>query len=161
MSGDVASEPGGRSITITMKYGKGFEEPWAVFRGLSSEVREDIITFFGFDRESVADLTLDSIVANGAKKAQAVRSASTALGGTVISEGTSSASEPTGDAAWATAESTPQAPDNAGLLKAIAETDTTDALKRLWAENQALFADAAGPEMTAWKARGKALKEAA
>lgn len=160
MSDDIVSDGPGRGVTVTVKYGKGYEEPWAVFRGLVREVREDIITFFGLDRESVAELTLSEITVNAKQVAQGKGAVASKLGGTVISS-RSSQDKPaaTGDDAWAEADK-PAEPEKSPLYDLIQGTQDVAALQRLYAENAATFkADA--DLMKAWKTHGKSLKAAA
>ena len=51
-------------MSITIKYGKGYEETWAGFTGTVPEGREDIIDYFGVDRATVTELTLSELVVN-------------------------------------------------------------------------------------------------
>jgi hypothetical protein len=152
----------GRGITVTVKYGKGYEESWVVFRGPSiTQVREDIIDYFGMDRASVAELTLSDVVVNATNLAHGKGNVAAALGATVIKSGpTPAATENPASSAWAqAAQQEAEAPAENPMLARIAATTNVDELKRLWAENQAAFAEA--DVMAAWKARGKALKAAA
>jgi len=132
-------------ITITIKYGKGYEDSWAVFRGSADEVQQDIVRFFGFDRESVTGLNLSDLVVEATQTAQAT---------TMVVRGLDARIIPQPAAASA---STPSDPFSS-LLEEIRQCASTDALKELWATNQAAFTDPA--VMDAWKARGRALKAA-
>ena len=63
---DISSEVAGRMVKVTIKYGKGYEEPWFSFQGLPHEVRADIAATFeieGADKISLAQLTLDAAAA--------------------------------------------------------------------------------------------------
>lgn len=153
-------QPEGRGITVTVKYGKGYEESWVVFRGPSiTQVREDIIDYFGMDRASVSELTLSDVVVNATNLAHGKGNVAAALGATVIKSGPTPTEAPA-TSAWAqAAQQEAEAPAVNPMLAQIAATTSTDELRRLWAANQSAFADA--EVMAAWKARGKALKAAA
>lgn len=158
-----------RGVTITIKYGKGYEETWAVFRGRPDEVRDDILTFFGIDRESVAEQTLSDVVVTATSIAHGKGNVARYLGGNVISSGPAQQSSgSTGSAAWAEAEqeqgSRPtedvQLPERHWILGAIEGASSLEELKSLYVENKADF-DSVAELLPAWKAKGKALKEAA
>ncbi|MER5632181.1 hypothetical protein [Streptomyces nitrosporeus] len=149
-----------RSVTVTMKSGAGYDDWWAVFRGANHEIYDDVSVFFGLERESVANLSLHELVTEASKLAQGTSMITRELGATVVP-----ASQPatTGEDPWAAAQTTAALPAaSAGaataLLEQVAACQTTDELKRLWATNQAAFADQA--VMDAWKARGRAIKQA-
>ncbi|MEU0739274.1 hypothetical protein [Streptomyces sp. NPDC006134] len=149
-----------RSVTVTVKSGKNHDDWWAVFRGTSYEVYEDVATFFGFERESVTNLSLHELVNEASKTAQGVATFVRELGATIVPSPKPAA--PSEDP-WAAAQAAPapsheQGPASA-LLEQIAACQTTDELKKLWATNQQAFADQA--VMDAWKARGRALKAGA
>lgn len=159
-------------ITITIKYGKTYEDTWAVFRGAPAEIRANILEYFGMDPETQVGLSLSSIVVNATNVAHGKGLIATALGATVIEETTTDEpAKPAGDP-WAAAASTPaqtaSAPSaapaatsedpNAYILGEIAKQTSVDGLKKLWAGNQSFFKDAA--VMAAWKAKGKALSAA-
>ncbi|WLW38583.1 hypothetical protein [Streptomyces phage Verabelle] len=156
-----------RELTVTIKYGKGYEETWAVFKGNPDEVREDIISYFGLMRDSVTELTLSELVVEVTSLAHGKGNIARFLGGTIIppseagpdpAPAASSNEDP-----WAAASSsTPSAPaaqpaedPNAYILGEIEKQADVAGLKRLWAENQNFFSDPA--VMAAWKAKGKAL----
>ncbi|MFF4054596.1 hypothetical protein ACFYZ0_02230 [Streptomyces sp. NPDC001708] len=157
--------------TVTIKYGKGYDDTWAVFRGSASEIRADIMEFFGMDPATQAGLSLSSIVTNATQIAHGKALIATALGATVVEETASEPAKPTNDP-WAAASAAqsgaspssasvaePKKEDpNAWILGEIEKQTTVDGVKRLWANNQAFFSDPA--VMAAWKAKGKALKEA-
>jgi hypothetical protein len=155
--------------TVTIKYGKSYDDTWAVFRGTAAEIRTDVMDYFGMDPETQKGLSLSSIVVNATQIAHGKALIATALGATVVEEIANEPAKPTSDP-WATAASTPtqsvsvaettKADDpNAYILGEIEKQATVDGLKKLWAANQAFFADAS--VMAAWKARGKALQAAA
>lgn len=166
MTNDSAwNDQAGRGVTVTIKYGKGYEETWAVFRGTVSQVREDIISYFGVDGASVASLTLSELVVNVTNLAHGKGNAAALLGGVVLG------SVPSGDtaAAEAAALGTPASDPWASvesntvtehpLLARIKAATNVEELKLLWADNQAAFSDE--NVMAAWKQRGQALQAAA
>ncbi len=148
-----------RSTTVTIKYGKGYEETWAVFRGTTEELREDIVAYFGLDGASVAAMTLSELVVNVTNLAHGKGNVAATLGATAIPSSTSEAAQAEGSDPWAAASASPTTPAAEPavnpIFEAIKGCTTRDELKRLWAENQPQFADAA--VMDAWKARGKEL----
>jgi hypothetical protein len=160
-----------RELTVTIKYGKGYEETWAVFKGGTDEVREDIISYFGLMRDSVTELTLSELVVEVTSLAHGKGNIARFLGGTIIPPSEAgpdpapAASAPSGDpwAAVGSGAATPPAAQpaedpNAYILGEIEKQSDVAGLKRLWAENQNFFADPA--VMAAWKAKGKALSAA-
>lgn len=149
----------GRGTTVTIKYGKGFEETWVVFNGLTDEIRDDILLYFGVERESVTELTLSEIVLNVTQLAHAKGNVGKYLGGTFINQSSQSearsSAEPSGDP-WAEAGAAPAQPKENPLFGLVESCATVDELKRLWAENQEAFKE--DEKLTAaWKAKGKAL----
>ncbi|MEX1655499.1 hypothetical protein ABZ960_20320 [Streptomyces pseudovenezuelae] len=158
--------------TVTIKYGKGYEETWAVFKGRPAEIRADILDFFGMDPETQVGLSLSSIVVNATNIAQGKGLIATALGATVVEETKSEPAKPAGDPWAAASAAQPSGPwpgsasvaepkkddPNAWILGEIEKQTTVDGVKKLWAANQSFFSDPA--VMAAWKAKGKALKEA-
>lgn len=177
----MSDEITGRGVRVTIKYGKGYEETWAIFTGLPREVREDICEFFGIDSASVSGLNLNELVTEATSLAHAMGNVGAALGARPIDRETGKPAQRKGDAPatnddgspfvggsdpWA-ADSVPPVGEqpaaedpNARLRSAIEAAETVEALKLLWADNQeALSADA---ELLAqWKARGRTLKAAA
>ncbi|WP_436739910.1 hypothetical protein [Streptomyces sp. BBFR102] len=161
-------------MKITIKYGKTYEDTWAVFEGGAPEVRAEIIDYFGMDPETQAGLSLSSIVVNATQIAHGKALIATSLGATVIEETSKSEpAKPAGDpwaaasakqspSAWSGSASVAEAKvedPNAYILGEIAKQATVDGLKKLWAANQSFFADPA--VMAAWKAKGKAIQTAA
>lgn len=151
---------------MTIKF-QGKDAPWCVYRGTAEEIKDALALDFELDCASVADLSLSAVVNNAQRHAEAL----SAVKGTVLATVATSAStaptgassdeaqQPTGTDAWAAAEAagTEQKTEDplAPLYAAIEAATNRDALKRLWAENQAAFADA---DLTAaWKTKGKSL----
>ncbi|AKY03716.1 hypothetical protein AVT26_gp34 [Streptomyces phage Lannister] len=168
-------------LSVTIKYDKGHDSTWAVFRGTPDEIRSDIASYFGFQREAIAELTLSELVVHATDLAHGKGNAARFLGGVVLPSQSAPAETQTQSAPasnedpWAAASSQqapsawsntgtqtstePKADDpNAWILGEIEKQTTVDGLKRLWASNQSFFADAG--VMAAWKAKGKALSAA-
>jgi hypothetical protein len=157
-------------LSVTIKYDKGHDATWAVFRGTTTEIRADILDFFGMDPATQVGLSLSSVVTNATQIAHGKGLIATALGATVVEE-TSEPAKPTDDP-WAAAANVQSGPwpgsasvaepkkedPNAYILGEIEKKTTVQELKKLWAENQSFFSDAA--VMAAWKAKGKALSAA-
>ena len=154
----------GRGVSTTIKNGKGYEESWHGFTGLPDDVREDIINYFGLDRASVTGMSTFEVSIVAERIAHSAKNAVRTLGGTPVkpADQVDPAAEPAGSDPWAETSATPaQAPvegPNPVLAMIEAVTDV-EALKRLYAENQAAFSDEA--VMAAWKTKGKALTVAA
>jgi hypothetical protein len=157
-------------LSVTIKYDKGHDATWAVFRGTTTEIRADILDFFGMDPATQVGLSLSSVVTNATQIAHGKGLIATALGATVVEE-TSEPAKPTDDP-WAAAANVQSGPwpgsasvaepkkedPNAYILGEIEKKTSVQELKKLWAENQSFFSDAA--VMAAWKAKGKALSAA-
>ncbi|MFK0099256.1 hypothetical protein [Streptomyces sp. NPDC091040] len=146
-------------ITITIKYGKGHEDTWAVFRGTPETVRSWITEHFGFKPEMVAELTLSELVLEATNIAHGKGNLAAYLGATVIPA--SQLDRPQAADPWSQAEAAPAAPKDSGSTWALAEIKKQASiadLQKFWAGNQSFFAD---PEvMTAYKARGRELQAA-
>lgn len=154
--------PSGRGVTVTLKFGGGFEYPWVVLRGTPDEVKQDIAQIFGFESASVADATIASVIRDAAQEALALGNALAGLGAQPVrrnSGGSKGGSKSQPDEAQADVAAAAAADPLAELKKAIDDAADIDALKVLWAENQEAFQDA--DLLAAWKAKGQALKSAA
>lgn len=154
-----------RGITVTIKYGKGYDDTWVVFKGAADEIRQDVADYFGLERDSLTGLALSDIVTNATNVAHGKGLIATQLGATVISEERTPPAKSQGDP-WASigqgepvrtvADQAPAEHDkNAWILGEIAKQTSRTALKKLWAENQTFFADEI--VMDAYKAKGKEL----
>jgi hypothetical protein len=155
-------------LSVTIKYDKGHDATWAVFRGTTGEIRADVLEFFGMDPATQAGLSLSSVVTNATQIAHGKALIATALGATIVEETTEPA-KPTDDpwAAASAAQSSGPWPGSASVTEAkedpnayilgeIEKQTTVDGLKKLWAGNQSFFSDPA--VMAAWKSKGKALQ---
>ncbi|MEU3265132.1 hypothetical protein [Streptomyces bacillaris] len=152
----VASYPDG-TIGVTIKYGKGYEDTWAVFRGSVGQVRELICDYFGFECKYETGLSLSDLVVNATNLAHGKGNVASILDARIISEAPAQTAE---SDPW-TAASAPQEEQStsntsAWILGEIEKQASIADLQKLWASNQAMFADPA--VMTAYKARGRALK---
>lgn len=159
-----------RGLSVTIKYDKNHDATWAVFQGSPEQIREDIVSYFGFDRDTVATLSLHGLVIEATNVAHGTGLIASKLGATVVKEELNdrpaTPSNPQGDP-WAEAAGTqpatpaaqPVSDPNAWIKGEIAKKATLDDLKKLWAANQAMFAD--DSVMAAYKARGQAIKAAA
>lgn len=153
-----------QGISVTLKYPKPKyqDAPWIVFHNVDAEqVRADLITAFGWDVESVTDLTLHEVVMKAQEAIQAGGNVANELGGKVLSSGSgakSSAWSQAGSRASEQAEGEDKpAEDPTAWLKVEIEKSTTVAgLQRLWADNKAAFAEDAAL-MDLYKAKGKSL----
>lgn len=150
-------------ITVTLKYDKGYDAPWAVFKAPSAEaVRADIISYFGLEYASVSELTLHELVVNVTNIAQGGITAATMLNAVAI-PATSRAVEEQTDNPWAglddeeDEEKKQEANPLAYLFDAIAAATNVEELQRVWVKNQSAFTDEA--VVAAYKARGKALSQ--
>jgi hypothetical protein len=155
-------------LSVTIKYDKGHDATWAVFRGTTGEIRADVLEFFGMDPATQVGLSLSSVVTNATQIAHGKGLIATALGATVVEETTepakptddpwaaASAAQPSGP--WPGSASVTEAKEdpNAYILGEIEKQTTVDGLKKLWAGNQSFFSDPA--VMAAWKAKGKSLQ---
>ena len=143
-------------LTVTVKYGKGYEETWVVFRGSIATIRRDVIMYFGLDGVSMTDMTLSEVVINVTQLAHAKGNVAAALGGVVIVKQAEAPVEQQGAAGDVWGDE--PVPVGNPILAAIDAITTITDLKLLWSNNQSEFADSA--VMDAWKVKGKALQAA-
>ena len=150
---NVWNEAAAPALGLTIKYGKGYEEPWLTVRGDEEQIKLAVAKFFGMDLDEIATLTAHEVVLNAKKLAINTSSAASTLGGTVISQG--------GGGAWTkaaqqSAPEQPAEPERSPLYARVDAVTDVDALKRLHAENPDAFNSDA--ELLAyWKAKGKEL----
>lgn len=142
----------GQSVTATVDipYGPTAGDPRVSLQGAERGVVDAIGTAFGFDRNSVSGMSIHDAVLEASRIARSAMLVTTELGGRVVPQA-GEQGEPSRPAATET--------PNGGadwLLGQIAACNTVEELRRLWAENQAAFANPV--VMDAWKARGRALK---
>lgn len=142
-------------LGLTIKYGKGYEEPWLTAKGNSESIKAGLAAFFGLDREEIEGLTAHEVVLNCKKLAIGTSAVVAGLGGTVIN-GTRPARGGWQAAAEGSAPAEPAEPERNPLFATIDAATTVDAVKDIYARNvDAIKAD---PELlAAWKAKGKEL----
>jgi hypothetical protein len=160
-----------RALGVTIKYGKGYEETWANFTGSLEQIRANLISYFGLESASVAEMTMHELVSDVTSMAHGSQHVIRALGGTFAgakdAPATTTAAAPAeGTDPWGEGDkssevvwpnSTPV--EENPVLVLIRNATDVPALQRVWAENQHAFTEAA--VSAAYKARGKALTEAA
>ncbi|MEV7282611.1 hypothetical protein [Streptomyces sp. NPDC093111] len=155
------SQSSENTISVTIKYGKGYEDTWAVFRGSPPAIRGQIIDYFGFDSEPVTSLTLSELVVEATSMAHGAGNIAGLLGGRVIPQTTADSAPTRAADPWAEAQNDRPAPkeDSSGWILGEIDKQTSIAdLQRLWAANQTFFSDEG--VMAAYKAKGRALKAA-
>lgn len=149
-------------VTATIKADKGYDAPWLVFNGTPEEIRQQIITTFGFDTAWGTDIAISELVLEASKNFAATYRVSTELGGKAIK---SSKTKASGSAPSGGSEATkgqlpapakeekkePADPQADPLLEQIAAATSLDDLTRIWKQNQKAFQQR--PEV------GKAVKE--
>lgn len=151
----------GAGVTVTIKYGKGYEESWAVFRGQPSEVRSQVQAYFGLNAEEQVEMTLHEVVLEATKLAHGTAAASARLGGKALGNSKAASTDGKQDP-WATPSepAKPAEPERPAILSAIDNCQTLDELKALWGD-EADTIKATDGGVDAFKARGAALKAAA
>ena len=157
MSEQLEEAPGG-GVSVTIKYGKGYEHTWAGFRGSVRQVRDNIIGFFGMTPEETTGLTLSEVVTNATTLAHAKGNLGGGLGGVTAlphSEKPKQAGDP-----WAGTQQAAKPEDGDGLTEAVTKeieaTKTVDELKLVYGKNKGLF-DSRPELLAVWKAHGRKL----
>ncbi|MFF4528200.1 hypothetical protein ACFY1P_02910 [Streptomyces sp. NPDC001407] len=144
-------------ISVTIKYGEGYKDTWAVFRGPSEVVRAQIVDYFGFDSEPVTNLSLSELVVEATSIAHGTGNIAGLLGGRIVPEQAAPAQATGAPDPWAQAEQPDAKEEPHGwILGEIAKQASIADLQRLWASNQSFFADPS--VMAAYKAKGRELK---
>lgn len=158
-------------ITVTIKYGKSYDDTWAVFKGADLQVvRIQITDYFGLDDDVVKDLTLHELVLNATEVAHGTRTAVQALDAVAIPVRKGSPEHPwagLGDEPRLSDAAIAHRADNAKylstehpfqyVLDAFAAAGDTKELQKVWSTNQAAFKDES--VVAAYKARGKELQK--
>lgn len=135
-------------ITVTIKHGKGYDDPWIVFKGSHDDVRREVVDTYAL---SVSDsLSLAEVVHN-AKQVAASLGATKALG-TKVEKVEKTTSKPKEEPR---AEEPQEDPEEA-LAKAFSEAQSKEELRTLWKDNAALCKGSTALR-DAYVARGKAL----
>src|SRR5690606_37709116 len=79
------TDDNGRRTTGTFKAGAGHNVPWLVFNGIPDEIRQDIVTTFGWDAGQAFDVSLAELVLNVSKYWQDVATVADKLDGQAVS----------------------------------------------------------------------------
>lgn len=121
--GTGVSEP----ISVTLKYGKGYEEPWLVIKTDTVEQAKALISeATGLPGDGI---TLSDLVYNAAQHVRKINSVGSVLGGTVVTE--TPAEEPKPE---------PQAqPADNGLAEKIDKATSKGDLTKLYLDNKSAF----------------------
>ncbi|MCY0923278.1 MULTISPECIES: hypothetical protein [Streptomyces] len=135
-------------ITIKVPCGEGESAPHATFTGTTNNLREEIGSFFGLDCKSVTNHTLHELLAEVGQLAKSTEAVISGLGAQVIPQVAAPTPTPP--------QAAPTGSPSAAILEQISACQTPEELRRLWAANQAAFAETV--VMDAWKARGRALQ---
>lgn len=154
---ELASDPSGRSVTATIKFGGGFDDAWLVFRGLEDEVYADIVKAFGLTFDDVAGKDLSDLVFDVSQQAKAM--------GAVAKEfsGTRSGGRSTRGAAKPASKPEPTKDEIVkALIEAVAAEDDSRAakdkaikeLQQIWKDHNPLNEE----NEALWRAKGKSLK---
>ena len=132
----MTSGPDDRS-TLTIKFGKGYEDPWFVASGNPATIRRQLLEFAGLEDDP--DKTLQRLGIEVASETQAMWAARSKAGGQRLPAAASKA--PTDD--------TPVEPAKGAedpsqfILDALANADTTEDLVRVFAKNKDAFTKSA------------------
>ena len=173
MSDTFADPHADRSTSLTIKYGKDYDDPWVVFRGSPAAIREQALEYFGVTPdERQAQLDPHSLVIELVYLAQSSYHVATQAGGQTIPPKTDQSADPAEESSSEAAEIPEPSPSAGGdvweqaaaarkkpeptLIERIEACETTVELQDLFVANQEALAS--GTEAReAWKARGKAL----
>lgn len=149
-------------LSVTIKYGRGYDESWAVFRGESSEaIQTQLRSYFGLGPDFSDGLTLHELVLNCTKVAHG-GSAASEIARAVPSGSADSVSSTNDDKPdpWKQAETPADPEPELTLTDLVRKCESVKDLQLLWSENKQAFAD--DPDlMAAYKAHGTDLQTAA
>ena len=155
------------NIVVTIKYGKGYEESWAVFRGsTTSEVRGNILDYFGQDSNAFEGMSLHEVVLKATAVAHGTQTFVSELGAEVIPTngtgevpGPSTTTSARGSAAFKAAADTPKEPEDpyAGIVALFESADSIKGLKKLYAQHKEHY-EASESVREAYKKKYKELK---
>lgn len=142
------------SYTVTLKGGKGYEEPWLVIRGATAdEAKRRVVEAVGL--EGGDDLTLVEVIVNAKNVMQGASNVATQLGGTAIPK--TSKAEAQAPAAQATAPAPAPAQDaGPDLEQQIADLKTKREGQQFYLANRSAI-DADATVMAAMTAKMKTL----
>lgn len=152
------TDDNGRRTTVTIKAGAGHNVPWLVFNGTPDEIRQDIVTTFGWDAGQAFDVSLAELVLNVSKHWQDVATVADKLDGQAVSgsrpkpikNADTAASQPLargssfggGDRGMNPPQQQTAQPDaTTDLIAQIKGAGSVDRLTELWKANRAAFAN--------------------
>lgn len=147
----TTEETGNQPVSVTIKYGAGYDEPWVIFRGSVASVASDIAEAFGLPGYTSLHEAVDlaKAVATGA----APRGFAAVLDATPVEDGPVDNTGPQQEVEPVDARS-----DEDQMVEAIGACETPRELKRLYLENKDYFKDAPQAVRTAFNDKNAALK---
>ncbi|MFI5942219.1 hypothetical protein ACIBCB_18445 [Streptomyces uncialis] len=140
-------------VSVTIKYGQGYQDTWAVFRGTPSDVRAQVLDFFGFECQLVTNLTLSELVVEATSIAHGTGDIAGILGGRIVPPEATDREQK--EDPWAQTQDAAPSGGSPWIVAEIERQENVADLQRLWAANQAAFAEPS--VMAAYKAKGRAL----
>ena len=132
------TDDNGRRTTVTIKAGAGHNVPWLVFNGTPDEIRQDIVTTFGWDAGQAFDVSLAELVLNVSKYWQDVATVADKLDGQAVS---GSRPKPIKKAETPATDEAARPDATADLIAQIKGAGSVDRLTELWKANRAAFAN--------------------
>lgn len=140
------------TMSATFKHRGKYEDPWIVFHGTPSEIRENVIEAFDLAGEVAEGASVADVIYQADRKSKALYALATDLGAQVVK-----VTPPNGPTKKAPAEGDRPAEGKAAFIaEKIAEAENMDQVKEIWAEfSSDIKADS--DLMAAFKARGKEL----
>ncbi|MFC0622800.1 hypothetical protein [Kribbella deserti] len=149
-------------VELTLTTGGAAHSTRVRFTGSAESVRADLTAFFRLEEVSAKRASLHELAHSAIGTLSATSAAGAVLEASIEPEDTSETrshtAEPDRKLSGYSGGEAPEESALSPLLAQIAAAHDVAELRRLWAGNQAAFADA--ELMAAWKARGKALTTA-
>ncbi|WP_329022486.1 hypothetical protein [Streptomyces sp. NBC_00690] len=141
-------------MSVTIKYGQSYQDTQVAFHGPPADVRAQIIDFFGFECQHVTNLTLSELIVEATSIAHGTGDIAGILGGRIVPP--EAPADPEGkEDPWNQAQESAPSSGSAWIVAEIERQKSVADLQRLWAANQAAFAEPS--VMAAYKAKGRAL----
>lgn len=150
-------------VTVTLKAGKGYDDPWIVVKGSVHEVHERLLELMGWDASKVDELPLASTVLAASDTWHAQANVSSGLGGRFLSESTGEPVDYGSRVEDVQAEAGVPAEiigNDAAITvwQAMESATTEEQMKQLWKDRRLTFQNT--PELVPlWQERAKAIKE--
>ena len=146
----MADDPwaGSKPGTYTVKFHKDYDAPWYVAAGTPSEIKDQLVEFFGLDAESVADKAPFEVALECTQIGQAAYLVSKGLKASVAKDDDPIANKRQGasegrKSGWpgSAKAQQPKEPEHPfqGVLDQIAAATTKAELGRVWATNKDSF----------------------